>query len=189
MASATRSWALADWMAALSDSSLALEASSRATAESWTAWALSRSLLAMSSRPNSADLRSRSRLESTTVTWALAVFAFPSARAALALSTSARAFCTWASWLATVAWAEATSAWAWVTFAWKISGSILAMTWFFFTGVLKSAISSLIWPDTWLPTWTVVTAFRLPVAETAEVRGPRSMRAVRYFGALPRLWV
>ena len=89
----------------------------------------------------------------------------------------------------TVAWAEATSAWAWLTFAWKISGSIRAMTCSFLTGVLKSAISSLIWPETWLPTWTVVTALRLPVADTAAVRGPRSTRAVRYFGALPRLWV
>ena len=128
-------------------------------------------------------------MPSTTLTWALAVLALPSARAALAFSTSALAFWTCASWLITVAWAEATSAWAWFTFAWKISGSIRAMTWSFLTSVLKSAISSLIWPETWLPTWTVVTALRLPVAETAAVRGPRSTRAVRYFGALPRLWV
>jgi hypothetical protein len=62
-----------------------------------------------------------------------------------------------------------------------------AMTWSFFTRVLKSAKSSLIWPETWLPTWTVVTALRLPVDDTAAVSGPRSTRVVRYFGAAPRL--
>jgi hypothetical protein len=70
-----------------------------------------------------------------------------------------------------------------------MSGSIRAMTWFFLTIELKSTLSSLICPETWLPTWTTTTALRFPVAETAAVRGPRSTRAVRYLGALPRLCV
>jgi hypothetical protein len=69
-----------------------------------------------------------------------------------------------------------------------MSGSLRAMTWFFFTIELKSTRRSLIWPDTWLPTCTVMTALRLPVGETAAVRGPRSTRAVRNLGTLPRLW-
>jgi hypothetical protein len=89
--------------------------------------------------------------------------------------------------LSTVARADSRSAFAWFTLARKMSGSIRAMTWFFFTTELKSTRSSLIWPDTWLPTWTVVTALRLPVAETAAVRGPRSTRARRYLGMLPPL--
>ena len=152
------------------------------------AWALSRSLLAISSRLNSSVLRSRSRLESSTVTWALAVLALASASAARAFSMSALPFSTWAIWLATVAWAESTSALAWVTLASKISGSMQAMTWFFSTIVLKSANSSLTWPETWLPTCTRITALRLPVDDTAAVRGPRSTRAVRYLGEAPRLW-
>src|SRR5437773_3594637 len=84
-----------------------------------------------------------------------------------------------------VALAESRSALAWVTLAAKMSGSIRATTWPFFTTELKSTRRSLTWPETWLPTWTVMTALRLPVAETAAVRGPRSTRASRYFGALP----
>ena len=53
------------------------------------------------------------------------------------------------------------------------------MSWSVVTGELKSTKISLIWPDTWLPTCTVITAFRLPVAETAAVSGPRSTRARR----------
>jgi hypothetical protein len=47
------------------------------------------------------------------------------------------------------------------------------------TGVLKSTRTSLTWPDTWLPTWTVVTAFRAPVADTVATTVPRSRVAVR----------
>ena len=36
-------------------------------------------------------------------------------------------------------------------------------------------------PDTWLPTWTVVTAEIVPVAVTVMVTSPRSTGAVRYF--------
>jgi hypothetical protein len=61
------------------------------------------------------------------------------------------------------------------------------MTCPFFTRELKSTNSSLICPETWLPTSTVTTALRLPVAETAAVRGPRSTAASRYFGVLLRL--
>src|SRR5438067_8640452 len=46
-----------------------------------------------------------------------------------------------------------------------------AMTWPFLTRELKSTNSSLIWPETWLPTWTVMTALRVPLADTAAVRG------------------
>ncbi len=175
MASATRSCAWAEPMPAASDCSLALAESICATAESCAAWEESRSLLAISSLRNSSLLRSKSRLVSTSATWALAVLAFASASAARAFSTSARAFSTCAAWLRTVAWAASRSALAWLTLASKISGSIRAMTWSFLTTVLKSAKSSLICPETWLPTWTVVTALRLPVAETAAVRGPRSI--------------
>jgi len=46
--------------------------------------------------------------------------------------------------LSTVALAESRSAFAWLTLATKISGSIRAMTWFFFTIELKSTRRSLI---------------------------------------------
>ena len=81
--------------------------------------------------------------------------------------------------------AESRSAFAWLTFASKMSGSMRATTCPFFTIELKSTKSALICPETWLPTWTVMTALRLPVAETAAVRGPCSTRASLYFGALP----
>jgi hypothetical protein len=127
-------------------------------------------------------------LASARATSALAVCAFACASAARAFSTSARAFSTVAVWLSTAARAVSTSALAWLTCASKICGSMRAMTWPFFTTELKSTSSSLIWPDTWLPTWTVVTALRLPVADMVAVRGPRSTLAVRYFGAFPRAW-
>ena len=38
---------------------------------------------------------------------------------------------------------------------------------------LKSALSDSTAPDTWLPTWTVVTASSVPVAETALTIEPR----------------
>ncbi len=38
-------------------------------------------------------------------------------------------------------------------------------------------------PDTWLPTLTVVTAERVPVAVTVATTSPFSSRALRYFGS------
>ena len=128
------------------------------------------------------------RLASTIAASDFAVCALPWASAARAVSRSARAFSTVAVWLRTAAFAVSRSALAWLTWASKICGSIRAMTWPRFTTELKSTRSSLIWPETWLPTCTVMTALRLPVEDTAAVSGPRSRRAVRYFGALPRLW-
>ena len=49
----------------------------------------------------------------------------------------------------------------------------------FFTGELKSTRSCLIVPDTWVPTWTVITAFSVPVAEIVDRMSPRSTGAVR----------
>ncbi len=126
---------------------------------------------------------------STTVTLALAVWARAAARAARAFSTSARAFSTAACWFRTEARAASTWARLWVTLASKVSGSIRAMSWPFFTTELKSAKSSLICPETCEPTWTVITAFRVPVAETAAVSGPRVTGAVRKAVRDPRLWV
>src|ERR1035438_1622256 len=37
-------------------------------------------------------------------------------------------------------------------------------------------------PDTWLPTWTVMTAFRFPVVVTVASISPRSTRVVTYAG-------
>ena len=127
------------------------------------------------------------RLLSACAASALAVCALPWASAARAFSTSALAFSTVAVWFRTAAFAVSSSALAWLTWASKICGSIRAMIWPFLTRELKSTSSSLICPETWLPTWTVTTALRLPVAETAAVRGPRSIAASRYFGELLRL--
>src|SRR5438067_12937902 len=55
-----------------------------------------------------------------------------------------------------------------------------ATSWPFFTLVLKSAYSALILPDTWLPTWTVTTAFEVPVADMVASISPRSTREVLY---------
>jgi hypothetical protein len=43
---------------------------------------------------------------------------------------------------------------------------------------LKSAISWVILPETWLPTCTDMTRLTVPVAVTIEVMGPRSTSAV-----------
>jgi hypothetical protein len=40
-------------------------------------------------------------------------------------------------------------------------------------------MTSRTWPDTWLPTWTVVTALSAPVADTVATMAPRSTGAVR----------
>src|SRR4030065_12153 len=53
----------------------------------------------------------------------------------------------------------------------------------FFTGELKSTKIFRIVPETWLPTWTVVTALRLPVAEMDCGISPFSTRAVLNRGA------
>src|SRR5437773_3198556 len=171
-------------MAEASACSCARAESSWATAESCAAWAESRSLLAMSCRAKSSVFRPRSRLVSTTATCAFAVCALASAWAARAFATSARERSICACWLRTAALAESRSALAWFTFASKISGSIRAITSPWRTTELKSADSCVIWPEIWLPTWTVITALRLPVAETAAARRPRSTRANRYAGAL-----
>ena len=63
-----------------------------------------------------------------------------------------------------------------------------AMSWPRLTAVLKSAWSSLTCPDTWEPTWTVTTAFRLPLVGTAAVRGPRVTGAVRGRGPVVPFW-
>src|SRR5438445_7165988 len=188
IASATLRLAIADWMAEASASSCARAESSCATAESFATWAESRSLLAMSCRAKSSVLRSRSRLVSTTATCAFTVCALPSAWAARAFATSARARSICARWLRTAALAEARSAFAWFTFASKISGSIRAITSPCRTTELKSADSCLIWPEIWLPTWPVITALRLPVAAMAAARDPRSTRANRYAGTLAPPW-
>ncbi len=64
-----------------------------------------------------------------------------------------------------------------------------AMTWSFLTCELKSARSSLTCPEIWEPTSTVMTALSVPVAETAEVSGPRETAAVRKAGRAPMPWV
>ena len=48
------------------------------------------------------------------------------------------------------------------------------MTWPFSTWSLKSTLSLAIRPETCVPTWTVVTADSVPVAETTESMLPRS---------------
>ena len=52
------------------------------------------------------------------------------------------------------------------------------MTCPFFTGELKSALSSAMRPDTWLPTCTVTSADSVPVAVTCATIGPRSIATV-----------
>ena len=47
------------------------------------------------------------------------------------------------------------------------------MIWPFLTIELKSAPSYEMLPDTWLPTWTVVTACSVPVAPTVSMMSPR----------------
>jgi len=115
----------------------------------------------------------------------LAVWARAAASAAREFSRSARVFSTAASWFRTEARAASTWAFAWFTLASNVSGSIRAMTWSFLTSELKSAFSSLTCPETWEPTSTVITALRVPVAETAAVRGPRVTAAVRNAGRAP----
>lgn len=60
-----------------------------------------------------------------------------------------------------------------------------AMTSPFLTCVLKSASSSTMRPDTWLPTCTVLRGDSVPLAVTVDVTRPRSTGCVLYsiFGA------
>jgi hypothetical protein len=74
--------------------------------------------------------------------------------------------------------AEATLAWACSMRAWKSDGSRRARTWPFFTVELKSAVRLWMVPETWDPTWTVVTAWTAPVAPTTSITSPRSTAAV-----------
>jgi hypothetical protein len=60
-----------------------------------------------------------------------------------------------------------------------------AISWFSFTGELKSTRISLICPETCDPTCTETTGFSVPVADTTAVSGPRSTFAVLNFGASP----
>jgi uncharacterized membrane protein len=57
------------------------------------------------------------------------------------------------------------------------------------TGELKSACSSAIRPETWLPTCTVTMAERVPLAVTLATIRPRSSLAVSIWvlGLLPEL--
>ncbi len=96
---------------------------------------------------------------------------------ALARSACARAVA--ARWFRTDARLLSRSAWAWFALASKIEGSIRAISMPFVTGELKSTRSCWIVPDTCVPTWTVTTAFKVPVDEMVEINSPRSTAAVR----------
>ena len=64
-----------------------------------------------------------------------------------------------------------------------------AISWPRFTSELKSANTSFTWPETWEPTGTDTSAFKVPVAETEAVIPPRDTLAVRHWGPSPwRLW-
>ena len=56
---------------------------------------------------------------------------------------------------------------------------MVASTWPFCTRSLKSTRTSVIWPDTWLPTVTVEIALSVPVAEIATRMSPRCTVSVR----------
>src|SRR5215469_5060464 len=53
----------------------------------------------------------------------------------------------------------------------------------FFTGVLKSAYSARMFPETCEPTCTVTTAFGVPVADTVDAISPHATGAVRYWAS------
>ena len=104
-----------------------------------------------------------------------------SARFTLTRPTSALCAASAETATATALRAASTSARVWLTRNSKLCGSMRAMTWSFFTCVLKSAKISSTWPETWEPTWTVVTAASVPLATTTAWIGPRSSFATRYF--------
>src|SRR5947208_2953124 len=68
------------------------------------------------------------------------------------------------------------------TCVWNSDGSSLATTWPLCTIELKSAPRYWMVPDTWLPTCTVVTAWRVPVAPTVSMMSPRVTGDVLIFG-------
>src|ERR1051326_3848357 len=73
-----------------------------------------------------------------------------------------------------------TSAWRCSTCCWNGVGSSSARSCPFFTRLLKSVERGGGAPETGLPTWTVVTAERVPVAVTVWVMSPRSAFSVLY---------
>jgi hypothetical protein len=71
------------------------------------------------------------------------------------------------------------SAAAWSTAISNDTGSIDAITSPRVTLLLKSAGTSMTWPETWVPTRTVATGSSVPVATTAESTSPRATSAKR----------
>ena len=128
--------------------------------------ALSRSAPEMKPLANSDSLRSRSFFAS---------LAWIRVRVACERSVS-RLACWLRNWVR----AASRSASDWRTLSSKVSGSMRARSWPFFTWLLKSTNSSLICPEICEPTRTVVTADSEPDAETTEVTLPRSTLAKRY---------
>ena len=84
----------------------------------------------------------------------------------------------------TFARADTRFALAWSICVWTIDGSSFAMSWPCFTIELKSAPSSSTVPETWVPTCTVVTASRVPVAPTLSTTLPRVIEALVISGGL-----
>ena len=64
-------------------------------------------------------------------------------------------------------------------------GSISATSCPFFTGELKSTDIAEILPETWLPTSTLTTALKVPLAVTCWTRSPRAAVAVSYLEIAP----
>ena len=98
---------------------------------------------------------------------------------ASACAASAAAFSAPASATSTATSAARRSAAAAARRASSCAVSSRATGWPATTRVLKSASSSRIWPESWLPTETVTSGLTVPVAETAAVMAPRSTAAVR----------
>ena len=69
------------------------------------------------------------------------------------------------------------------TWVWNSDGSSRASTCPLWTIELKSAFSSRMVPETWLPTWTVVTASTVPVAAIWVTIDPRVTTPVTIAGA------
>ncbi len=62
--------------------------------------------------------------------------------------------------------------------SWAITSPLVTLS-------LKSTESLEIMPDTWVPTSTIVTASRVPVADTTDSRFPFSTPTKRYCFSLP----
>ena len=103
-----------------------------------------------------------------------------SAKSSLARDNWALLEATLACAVRTCARVESKSAWAERTRYSKVSGSIKAINWPALTSELKSTYSSLICPDTCVPTDTWVTGFTAPLADTLACKLPRSILLVRY---------